>query len=268
MSQTLFAIGGAMILDGVVLRKFYELCNGNNGRIVILPTASVYPDAGEHEATALQKMGLDKMPLILPVRTREHAFQAEYTRAIQNASGIFLCGGSQMRLTSVLAGSPLLTAIHNAYQNGCTVAGTSAGAAALSAIMMAYGKSGQAPRHSIVQLVPGLGLTNTVIFDQHFNQRNRLGRLIYTITTTPNLLGIGVDENTAAMLSNNQVTVTGAGGVTIVDGSQLCDSTTAELKGTQLAAYSKIELHLLTDGSSYDISTRKAKLAKTLLSAD
>ena len=98
--------------------------------------------------------------------------------------------------------------------------------------------------------------------------KNHPDMLIAARKSSPLVVGIGVDENTAAMLSNNQATAIGAGGVTIVDGSQLCDSTTAELKGTQLAAYSKIELNLLTDGSSYDISTRKAKLAKTLLSAD
>ncbi len=268
MNPTLMAIGGAMRLDGAVLAELYARCGGRSGRMVILPTASGNADAGEREAAALQSLGLQAAPIILPVRSREQAQKDEYIRVIENASGIFLCGGNQMRLTAVLAGTPLLAAIQRAYQNGCTFAGTSAGAAALSAMMIAYGKSGQAPRHGIVQLVPGLGLTDKVIFDQHFNQRNRLGRLIYVVTTTPNLLGIGVDENTAAVLTEGQIMAIGAGGVTIVDGSQLSDSTTAELEKEQLAAYSKIELHLLTDGGVYDIPTRKAKLAKTILSTE
>jgi cyanophycinase len=266
MPQTLMAIGGAMRPDGAVLAKFYAQCGGCSGHVVILPTASGDAEAGEREAAALQVLGLQAAPVILPVRSREQAQRDEYIQIIENASGIFLCGGNQMRLTALMAGTSLLAAIRRAYQNGCTVAGTSAGAAALSAVMMAYGQSGQAPRHGIVQLAPGLGLIDEVIFDQHFNQRNRLGRLIYVVTTTPSLLGIGVDENTAALFNEGQVIAIGAGGVTIVDGSQLSDSTTAELEKGQLAAFSKIELHLLTAGSKYDISTRKATLDKTYLS--
>ena len=250
------------------MRIFYGQCGGNASRVVILPTASAYSDSGERESASLQEMGINERPIILPVRSREQAHQAETIKIIQRASGIFLTGGNQMRLTSVLSGTPLLAAIITAYQNGCIVAGTSAGAAALSAVMMAFGKSGQAPRHGIVQLVPGLGLTGEVVFDQHFNQRNRLGRLIYVVTTTPGLLGIGVDENTAAILTGGQVDVVGVGGVTIVDGSQISDSTTPELEKERLAAYSKIELHLLTAGSSYDIKKRKATLSKTLLSTE
>lgn len=262
MSACLMAVGGAMDLDGAIPQAFLERSGGVEARIAILPTASSLADSGKAEAGTLQQLGLKQPAAVLPIRTREDALREDHLAALRSATGVFITGGNQMRLSAALAGTPALAALKEAYRSGCVIAGTSAGASALSNLMIAYGKPGQAPRHNIVQLVPGLGFIEHMVIDQHFNQRNRLGRLLYIVAASPDMLGVGVDENTAAVITADRIGVVGAGGVTIVDGAELADSIVAEVERNQLAAYSGARLHLLTSGCVYHIASRTASLAK------
>ena len=154
----------------------------------------------------------------------------------------------------------------DAYHRGVIIAGTSAGAAVMSKVMIAYGKGGPTPREGIAQFAPGLGLTDKIVFDQHFRQRDRLGRLLYLISAHPGLLGVGIDENTAAIVENASfVTVAGSGAVTIVDGSEIESTDVAEIEKGVPVAVSNIRLHVLTSGCSFDIRTRKANIPKLQL---
>lgn len=265
MSGSLIAIGGALDVNGAVMQEFYQLSGGADARIIILPTASALAESGEAEQRALLALGVRQPPVILPIRTRTQALESEHVRAVQSATGIYFTGGNQMRLTVALTGTPLLDALRALHRAGAVVSGSSAGAAALTEVMIAYGRSGQAPRHRSAQITPGLGFDGQVIFDQHFNQRNRLGRLLYIVAANPGLLGVGVDENTAAILQGPVIRAAGAGGVTIVDGAELSDTNVAELEKNQLVSYANIRIHLLTAGSSFDISRKITTLEKALL---
>jgi cyanophycinase len=221
MNGALLAIGGAMRLDGSILPEFYRRSGGRDARIVILPTASGLASTGYDTAEVLKKFGLRHPAQVLPVHTREAAHSSEYCRMMAAATGLFITGGDQSRLTTILRGTPLEEAIKQMHQRGGTVAGTSAGTAALSEVMIAYGFSGSLPHPQIAKISIGLGLIQTCIFDQHFRQRNRIGRLMYAVSCHPNLMGIGVDENTAAVIENQHLTVMGQGTVTLVDGARI-----------------------------------------------
>ena len=153
-----------------------------------------------------------------------------------------------------------------AYRRGCLIGGTSAGAAILSKLMIAYGKNGPTPRERIVQFVPGLGFTDKFVFDMHFRQRDRLGRLIYAVATYPGVLGIGVDEDTATMIEEDRsISVCGSGGITIVDGSQISGTDVAEIEKGGPIAVCNLQVHVLTKDCCYNRETRAALIPERML---
>lgn len=174
-----------------------------------------------------------------------------------------------MRLPAIIGGTRVEAAIMDAYRRGVIISGTSAGAAVMPKTMIAYGKGGPTPREGIAQFAPGLGLTDTIVFDQHFRQRDRLGRLIYMIAANPRLLGIGIDENTAAIVEDEaKVTVVGTGAITVVDGSEMESTDVAEAEKGRPSAVSNLRIHVLTPGCSYHIPTRKAYIPNLQLSRE
>src|SRR5690606_14446196 len=141
---------------------------------------------------------------------------------IEAATGVFFTGGNQLRLSTLLGGMPVAKLVRSLNARGVHVGGTSAGASILSEHMIAFGREGSSPTAGSVRLAPGLGLTNRFIIDQHFRQRDRLGRLVAALAYNPFAVGIGLDEDTAAFIGpDDTVEVEGSGGVTIVDASEL-----------------------------------------------
>ncbi len=141
---------------------------------------------------------------------------------LAEATGIFMTGGNQLRLSSVIGGTPWARAIIERHQHGAIVAGTSAGASAISTTWSPSGPAGTTPKQRMTQMSAGLGLLSGVIIDQHFEQRNRLGRLLALVAQSPALMGMGVDEDTAALVSPSGVMeVIGSGSVTLLDPSRL-----------------------------------------------
>ena len=162
------------------------------------------------------------MPRRCPSTQREDAELPELLEILDHADGIFLTGGNQLRLSTLIGGTSMAKALRRRNAEGAHIAGTSAGAAFLCEHMIAFGKEGASPRAKIVTLAPGLGLTNRVIIDQHFRQRDRLGRLLTALAYNPFAIGIGLDENTAAFIGPDDVLeVVGGGALTIVDPSGL-----------------------------------------------
>ncbi|MBI5352483.1 MAG: cyanophycinase [Chloroflexi bacterium] len=260
-TKTLMPIGGNENWDDpVVLREFVNRAGGKKADIVIFTQPSILKTTGRDYARLFLDLGAGSAKS-LNFRTRENADLKESIKAVRSASGIFISGGTQMRLPAVIGGTKLEAAVLNAYQRGVVIGGTSAGAAVMSNVMIANGKGGATPRERIAQFAPGLGLTDKIVFDQHFRQRDRLGRLLYVIAAHPGLLGVGIDENTAAIVDDEaKITVIGTGAVTVVDGSGITASNVAEVEHGGPVAVGNVRINVLTSGCSYNIKTRRAKI--------
>ena len=185
---------------------------------------------------------------------------ADMVARLEGCSLLFITGGDQLRLIAMLGGTPFAQAIRRRNAAGVPVAGTSAGAAAICQHMIGRGKSGQVMGRHMVSLAPGLGLTNRLVVDQHFTQRHRMGRLLSAVALNPFLIGAGIDEDTAAVLSgDNRLTVLGRGSVTVVDGGELTWATVHEVEGKEPAAVLNTRVHVLTPGCSFDLISRIAR---------
>jgi cyanophycinase len=254
-------IGGAEDKEGSarVLRKFLSVSGGNRARIVIIPTASKLEDTGRRYEKLFRQLGADEAKS-LPIASREDAAKDEWLDYVEKANGIFVTGGNQLRLSTIIGGTPLAKAIRRANARGVTVGGTSAGAAILSEHMIAHGVEGHTPHAGDVALVPGFGLTNRIMIDQHFRQRDRLGRLLTALAYNPFAVGVGLDEDTAAFIDpHRKLVVVGTGAITIIDASELSHSSIAETKVGKPVCLTNVRLHVLIEGGSFDLETRKAE---------
>jgi cyanophycinase len=172
-------------------------------------------------------------------------------------TGIFMTGGNQLRLSSVIGGTKLGSAILDAHGRGIVVAGTSAGASAVATHMMAFGSSGATPKNRMAHVSVGLGLLVNVVVDQHFEQRTRLGRLLAVVAQSPSLIGLGLDEDTAAIIDSQDILeVIGRGAVTIVDGSDVITDA-FQTTGHKPMMVSNARLHSLPSGYRFDLRARR-----------
>ena len=219
---TVIIIGGAedKVRDRVILNRFVSLAGGTDARIMVISTASsLGAEAGERYRAIFTELGVTSIRTLHAV-TRAQANEEKTALIARDATGIFLTGGNQLRLSSTIGGTRLADAILDRFRHGAVVAGTSAGASAMSSHMIAFGASGATPKQRMAQIAAGLGVLPGVIVDQHFQQRNRLGRLLSLIAQNPSLLGLGVDEDTAGVVGPDHVLeVIGRGSITIVDGT-------------------------------------------------
>jgi cyanophycinase len=243
--------------DPVILRRFVEVSGGPAARIVVIPTASRLPDTGTRYEAIFRSLGA-RTAEALPFETRADAERHDWLDVLDRATGIFLTGGNQLQLSTILGGTPVARAIRRLNARGVTVGGTSAGAAILSEHMIAFGQSGATPKAGLASLAPGFGLTNRIVIDQHFRQRDRLGRLLAVLAFNPFAIGLGLDEDTAAFLGPDDVLhVEGAGAITVVDVSGLSHSSMAFAKPGDPVCLTGITLHILTKGARYDFIQRE-----------
>jgi cyanophycinase len=258
-------VGGAeeKIGDITILRRFASLCD-TAGRIAIIPTASEVSDTGARYETLFQGLGVTEARS-LPIQTRADAELPELLAILDQSDGIFLTGGNQLRLSTMIGGTSMAKALRRRNAEGAHIAGTSAGAAFLCEHMIAFGKEGASPRAKIVTLAPGLGLTNRVIIDQHFRQRDRLGRLLTALAYNPFAVGIGLDENTAAFIGpDDTLEVVGGGALTIVDPSELQFSSMARVRKNDPVCLIGLKVHILDHGSTFNLTTRVAAPAPAI----
>jgi cyanophycinase len=255
----LMAIGGAedKLGDKAVLARFVELAGGPQARVLIVSTASsLGEEVTDLYRTAFADLGVTEIEALRP-RTREQAERPAAAAAVDRSTGIFLTGGNQLRLAMAVAGTATGRALAEAYRRGAVVAGTSAGASALAEHMVSFGRPGETPRQRMGQLSSGLGLLPGVVVDQHFGQRNRIGRLLAMVAQSPALLGVGIDEDTAAVIDGDGVLeVIGRGAVTVVDGSNVV-SDAYEVRQHRPVLVSGAVLHALPPGSRFDLAGRK-----------
>jgi cyanophycinase len=196
---------------------------------------------------------------VMDFDTRRDCQEPGRLRRLEEASGIFFTGGNQLRLSTLLGGTPVAKLIRVRNAHGVTVGGTSAGASILSEHMIAFGDEGSSVISGSVRLAPGLGLTNRFIIDQHFRQRDRLGRLLTALAYNPFAVGIGLDEDTAAFIGPDEtVEVEGSGGVTIVDGADVSFSSMDAVSEGQPVCMLGLKLHILVAGATFNLHTRVA----------
>ena len=259
-------IGGAedKVRDRVILSRFTTLAGGRDATIAVISTASSFGQmAGERYQQVLGELGVAKVRTIHAV-TRAQANDEAAALALRDATGIFLTGGNQLRLSSTIGGTRLADAVLEQFRQGAVVAGTSAGASAMSSHMIAFGASGATPKHRMAQIAAGLGVLPGVIIDQHFQQRNRLGRLLSLIAQNPSLLGLGVDEDTAGVVGPDHVMeVIGRGSITVVDGSR-SETDAWEVHGHRPLMISGVVLHSLPAGYRFDLRRRERIISPTL----
>jgi cyanophycinase len=252
-------IGGAEDKIGrmTVLREVVRLAGGSAGRMVVISTASSLGDEITHAYLQLfSTLGLTDVVGIRP-ESRAQSAAPDLVAAVDRATAVFMTGGNQVKLATLVVGTPLGAAILAAHRRGALIAGTSAGASILSAHMVSFGSGGATPKFRIGQVSQGLGLLDDVIVDQHFTQRNRFGRLLALIASNPAQLGVGIDEDTAAIIRpSGLMEVKGRGVVTVVDGSDVL-TTSYTATGTQPLMMSGVKLHTLPRGVIFDLTSRQ-----------
>jgi cyanophycinase len=256
----LLVIGGAedKYNERRILKKFLELAGGDKAEVLIVPVASDFPEfAADVYTQAFRNLGVAN-PRVLRATSRQDIVQADVEKLTDGVTGVFMTGGDQMRLVSLLGGTKLAEGLRNLVrETNVVMAGTSAGAAAMSTSMIVRGEPSSHPHKNAVKLSPGLGFLKNIIIDQHFSERGRISRLISAVAYNPYNLGIGVDENTAIILDGHGVLeVFGQGSTTIVDGSQITFNEIAEVADNEAFSICGVRFHVLRDGLVYNYLER------------
>lgn len=263
-------IGGAeeKLAEPAILSRFVTIAGGKDARICVIPTASQASDTGERYERIFRDLGVAEV-FSLHFKERSDCRRADWLAKLESATGVFMTGGNQLRLSTLLGGTPVADMIRARNQeNGLHVAGTSAGASIMAQHMIAYGNEGPTPRADMVTLAPGLGLTDRAIIDQHFRQRNRLGRLLTAISYNPRLIGIGLDEDTAAFIAPDcTLEVVGSGAITIVDPQDMDFSSMDSANRHQPVSLINIRIHVLVEGGTFNMLTREARPAQVASSS-
>jgi cyanophycinase len=242
----------------LILERFVQLCGGRDAKLVVIPTASKLSDTGDRYRAIFRELGASEVD-VMDFDTRRDGDEPGRVASIKACDGVFLTGGNQMRLATTIGGTAVAKALREHNANGGHVAGTSAGASFLSEHMIAFGDDHRTPHAGSVTLAPGLGLTNRVVIDQHFTQRGRLGRLITALAFNPFLIGLGIDEDTAAFIAPDQtVEVEGSGTVTIVDSSKLKFSSMDRAGADDPVSMLGLTLHVLIRGATFNLHSREA----------
>jgi cyanophycinase len=241
-----------------ILDRFADICGGKNARIGIVPTASELKDTGRNYEKLFRKLGI-RHARVLPFETRNDCESGESVEYIGKCDGVFLTGGNQLRLSTTLGGTAVAQLIRRRNAAGMHVAGTSAGAAFMPEHMIAGGLEGSTPTPDMVTMAPGLGLTNKFIVDQHFRQRDRLGRLLTALAYNPFAVGLGLDEDTAAFIRpDDDVEVVGSGGITVIDPRDLSYSSMDRARRGEPVSLIGVKLHILIAGGRFSTVTRAA----------
>jgi cyanophycinase len=244
--------------DRRILERFVQVSGGDAADIVVIPTASRAHETGARYERLFRELGAAHVA-VMDFDTRRDCQEPGRLERLAAASGIFFTGGNQLRLTTLLGGTPVAKLVRLRNTQGVTVGGTSAGASILSEHMIAAGDEGSSMIAGSVRLAPGLGLTHRFIIDQHFRQRDRLGRLLTALAYNPFAVGIGLDEDTAAFIGpDDLLEVEGSGGVTVVDAAEVTYSSIDSVEEGQPVSILGLKLHMLVAGGTFNLHTRVA----------
>lgn len=262
---SLVIIGGAedKRADKAILKEVIKLSGGDNSNIALITTATNSPEeAGLEYKRLFSDLGAKSVAAI-NITDRESANNLQGLEVLNDASCIFFVGGDQLRISSILGGTEVHRIIRDVYGEGKVIAGTSAGASMMSEIMVVEGKDDEAPRKCTLKMAPGMGLLEGVIIDQHFNQRGRIGRLLAAVAQNPNILGVGIDEDTAIIVNKKlEFRVEGSGVVTIVDGRDISFTNISEQHQDDPLAITNVKVHVLPKGYGFNLIKKQEIIFK------
>jgi cyanophycinase len=254
---SLIIIGGHEDKEGdkEILR---EVCfRVGKAPLVVATIATAHPeDVWQEYRDIFRSLGLTALEH-LHIQSREDAFAPENLAILEDAGGVFFSGGDQLRITSRIGGAPVCERIRKIFSDGGVIAGTSAGASAVSESMLVSAPSGESHKMDSLQMAPGLGFLRGVIIDQHFAERGRLGRLVGAVAQNPRLLGVGIDEDTAILAESQRFRVIGSGAVYVVDGMRESYTNLSEEEPGKAVSIFGLCLHILSSGDEFDLDTRQ-----------
>ncbi len=260
MAGKLVVIGGAEDQEKhcIILKTALGLCADDKPHVAVIASASAQPEeAGKDYEKTFSDLGAESVR-ILKVASREAAQDENSAAVLREADLFFLTGGDQLRLTSLLGGTSLLSGLRLRFREGAVIAGTSAGASAMSGTMIIGGNAESPPQRGRIEMSPGLGFLPGVLIDQHFAQRGRFGRLLAAAALNPDLLGLGIDEDTAVIVRDGRwLEVVGTYGVTVIDGALLIHTNVSEAAPRETLTLSPFYLHVLSHGSRFDLRRRQ-----------
>lgn len=255
----LIAIGGGEMSDSKAALD--EILNymkkKSDPRIAVMTVATRESEsAGTKYNNLFRRLGIKHVDVV-PIEQREDAFDAGALKKVESADGLFFTGGDQLNITSLMGGTPLHTLLHERYQDGILIAGTSAGAAMMSSSMIISGESDAPPKVGGVEIAPGMNMIDGTVIDSHFSQRGRHGRLLTAIAHYPQVLGLGIDEKTAIVFQNGEFKVVGEGVVTVFDGRQVNYTDLPYRKKDETVGMFGVCIHVLPEGYSFEMKTRQ-----------
>ncbi|SHI10205.1 cyanophycinase [Sporobacter termitidis DSM 10068] len=255
----LLIIGGAEDkTDGSVILKQASEMLGGSDVLTVLTTATEKPEeVGQNYLSVFSRLGVKNVQ-VLNIATREEAGTEAYIEKIRRSKCVFMTGGDQLRITSILGGTSAGAALKSLYASGGIVMGTSAGASVMSSTMIVKGDDNEPAKKCTLKMAPGLGLIGGVIIDQHFDQRGRFGRLLCGIAENPEVIGIGIDEDTAVkVFPDLHFEVIGTNAVSVIDGSTIESSNVSELQQNEILAIVGVKVSVLPQGYGFDLLKRK-----------
>lgn len=259
LSGNLIIIGGAEDKEGKkeILQKVCKCLDKKKDILLVATIATEYPkEAAAKYKKVFKELGVNNVE-ILDIGTREDTLKQYNYELIKKAQLIFFTGGDQLRITSLIGGTPIYTALKEVADEGVYIVGTSAGASVMSDTMIVQGDDEDAPRKCTLKMSPGLGLIKNVIIDQHFSQRGRFGRLLTGVAQNPEVLGIGIDENTAIVVNKEgNIEVVGEGAVYFIDGSGISYTNVSEQYSDEILSIYNVKLHVLKEKDKFSLIRR------------
>jgi cyanophycinase len=243
-----------------ILKRIVVEVGGTEKRIEVITTASSIPEeVGENYVDAFGKIGCNNVG-IMSIRNRQDAAQEEYINRIKTCNGVMFSGGDQLRLTSIFGGTEIYQILHDRLiaEENFVIAGTSAGAMAMSNTMIYQGKSDLAHLKGEVKITTGLAFVANVIIDSHFDKRGRFNRLAQAVASNPQCTGIGLGEDTGVVITEgNQLEVVGSGAVVIVDGKDIRHSNITDISEGAPISIEGLKVNILVKGNGYLLKERK-----------
>jgi cyanophycinase len=242
-----------------ILRRIVEEAGGPLSRIEVITTASTIPlEVGDNYLNAFGKIGCTNVG-IMDIRNRQDTLKQTYLDRIRNCDAVMFSGGNQLRLSVTDGGTEFLSILKNRYQNeaGFVIAGTSAGAMAMSQTMIYEGNATKAHLKGEVKMTTGLGFIDSVIIDSHFEKRGRFGRLAQAVACNPSCIGIGLGEDTGMLITEgNKMEAIGSGCVIIIDGHDISYSNIADIPDGNPFSLENIKVHICEKGNGFLVKER------------
>jgi len=243
-----------------ILRRIVEEAGGIKKRIEVITTASMIPfQVGENYLNAFGKIGCVNVDL-MHIRNRADAVNKEYIERVKNCKTVMFSGGNQLRLSTIFGGTQLLQILLERYhkEESFVVAGTSAGAMAMSNTMIYEGNAARAHLKGEVKITTGLGFIDDVIIDSHFEKRGRFIRLAQAVATNPSCVGIGLGEDTGMLITDgNKMEAIGSGCVTIIDGQDIRFSNIADIPEGNPFSIDNLKVHICEKGNGYLVTEKQ-----------